>query len=110
MKITSIAKFVFIPLFLMCSSLAFAQDEKDSVALASEEIVEEDDGIYAKDSSGAYIRDSEGNRVRVGSRSSKPVAKSYVSRERNCIEIERDDVRLVLNGDDGTFAIYGVAE
>ena len=110
MKITSIAKFAFIPLSLMCSSLAFAQDEKDSVALASEEIVEEDDGIYAKDSSGAYVRDSEGNRVRVGSRSSKPVAKSYVSREKNCIEIERDDVRLVLNGDDGTFAIYGVAE
>ena len=115
MKKSSIVKAVFIPLLFFAFS-AFAQDGNKVDFFSGKSVAvnaEEDGEIYAKDSEGNYAIDSSGNRVRMGmhKKNAKNVsspAKTPVSK--NIIEIEKDDIQLILNGDDGTFAIYGVAE
>ncbi|MCQ2240472.1 hypothetical protein [Treponema sp.] len=112
MKRSVIAKLIFIPLLFWTAANVFAFDESDATDFetTAEENVEEDDGIYAKDSFGNFVHDSSGKKVRVGTRMKAAPVSAYVPPVNNTIEIERDDIRLILNGNDGTFAIYGVAE
>ncbi|WP_407397618.1 hypothetical protein [Treponema sp.] len=111
MKKLDAAKLILVPLFFLSPFFAYAQDESES-SVAEPSMVESEDrhAIYAKDASGNYCVDSNGNKVRVGTRVDAAPASTYVPRVKNVIEIQRDDIRLVLNGNEGTFAIYGVAE
>lgn len=99
MKKTWITKLAFIPLFLLASSFVFAQEED-----------EEEKIIYVTDSNGNISHDRYGGIVRQANPGVKIENIKRTPYERNYIEIERDDIQLVLNGNDGTFAIYGVAE
>ncbi|MBQ0040335.1 MAG: hypothetical protein KBS64_07915 [Treponema sp.] len=125
MKRSFVSKLICVSLFSVFTAFAFAQTEEivsdkadanlkftDIRNVGNEEvekdIPEEDKSSFGYDSSGNYARDSEGNRVRVG-HAEEPVA-HYVQRIRNIIEIEKDDLRLVLNGDEGTYALYAVSE
>lgn len=110
MKRSIVSKLVYVSLFAIATSFLHAQTEAESEAPVKEETAE-NNAYYALDNNGVYARDSSGNRIRFGSpRDTSPTAIKHINREKNYIEIEKDDIRLALNGDEGTFAIYGVAE
>lgn len=130
MKRIKIARCIFLSLLSFTLTSAFAQSEvknTDREDTASAEVLsdveaapvetpvhndwdDEDYDLYAHDGSGRYARDKSGNRVRVGSLPVNVPKVNYIERERNLIEIEKDDIRLILDGNAGTFAIYGVGE
>ena len=118
MKKSLIRKIAFLSMMLMGTSLLFAQSEDGFQAEQAEAPVTEEHDIrddpdykyFAHDSNGNYVRDGAGNRVRVGRPITNPNQIQYVQHTRNLIEIEKDDIHLILDGDAGTFGLYTVAE
>ena len=118
MKKSLIRIIAFLSMMLMGTSLLFAQSEDGFQAEQAEAPVTEEHDIrddpdykyFAHDSNGNYVRDGAGNRVRVGRPITNPNQIQYVQHTRNLIEIEKDDIHLILDGDAGTFGLYTVAE
>lgn len=105
MKKTRITKIILTSLFFILSSFVFAIDNVEN------SIQEQDDGgNYAKDGNGNAVKDSSGKKIHIGTKVKSVSSSDSVPAEKNILKIERDDILLTLNGDDGTFAIYGVAE
>ncbi|MCQ2247856.1 MAG: hypothetical protein MJZ50_02500 [Treponema sp.] len=78
---------------------------------------EEKEKYYIRDSSGSIARDSQGNPVRTSGLYASDgtligAQFNWFSSviDKNVIDVTKDDLRIVLNGNDGTFGIYAINE